>query len=123
MSGSTSPRQYQSPSPALVVCAFAVSVAAVVVLDAGQLYGSIVFKGTGVVGAAVDIDCGGTVTSGTTAAGGAYRIDVRPEGQCSLTLPAWGGRPSAIVFSNPNPAAYNFELVEVSSGQFELRRR
>jgi hypothetical protein len=123
MSGPTSARPYEPPPRAFIVCAFAVAVTAVVVVHAGQLYGSIVFKGTGVVGAAVEIDCGGTVTRGTTAAGGAYRIDVRPEGQCSLTLPVWGGHPSAIVFSNPNPAAFNFELVEVSSGQFELRRR
>jgi hypothetical protein len=33
------------------------------------------------------------------------------------------GRPSASVFSSPNPALYNFDLVKLGDGKFELRRR
>ena len=92
------------------------------VLCAGQLYGSIILRGAGVSGAAIEVHCGGAVTPGTTAAGGAYRINVPQQGQCKLTLPRVPGSPSAIVFSNPNPSAYSFELIDVG-GRFELRRR
>ena len=48
----------------------------------------------------------------TTAADGAYRINVPQQGQCTLALPDQAGKPSAMVFSSPNPALYNFELVK-----------
>jgi hypothetical protein len=94
------------------------------VLFAGQLYGSVIFRGTGVPGAAIEINCGGSVTPGVTVAGGAYRVNVQQQGQCSFSLPGYAGRPSAVVFSNPNPSAYSFELIEVAGGRsYELRRR
>jgi hypothetical protein len=33
------------------------------------------------------------------------------------------GKPSAMIFSTPNPTAYNFQLVKLADGKFELRRR
>lgn len=93
------------------------------VLFAGQLYGSVISRGNGLVGATIEINCGGAVTSGATVAGGAYRINVGPQGQCAFTLPQYPGRPSAVVFSTPNPSAYNFELVDVGGGRYALRRR
>ena len=107
------------------------------VLDAGQIYGTIVSEGKGLPSANVEIKCGAecipkfvedfkcgadTVT-GSTAADGAYRINVAPQGQCTLTLTAVAGRPSAAIFSGPNPALYNFELVKLGDGKLELRRR
>jgi hypothetical protein len=93
------------------------------VLYAGQIYGSIASAGKGVGKATIQINCGGATTSGVTAADGSYRINVGQEGQCTLSLPDYAGQPSAVIFSNPNPSAYNFELVRRSDGNYELRRR
>ena len=89
---------------------------------AGQVYGTIVMDGKGVGGTNIEITCGSDVTKGTTAADGAYRINVPQQGQCTLVLPDQSGKPSAMVFSTPNPAAYNFELVKSGNGH-ELKRR
>ena len=94
------------------------------VLSAGQIYGTIVADGKGVKDVAVDIKCGSNeAVSAKTAADGAYRINVAQQGQCTLTLPSYEGKPSAMVFSTPNPSAYNFELVKLPDGKFELKRR
>ncbi len=93
------------------------------VAGAGPIYGTIVLEGKGLKEVGVEIQCGkDEPVSGTTAADGAYRINVPQQGQCTLALPSYQGRPSAVIFSSPNPAAYNFELVK-TEGKFELRRR
>jgi hypothetical protein len=92
-------------------------------LLAGQIYGSLTAGGKGVAGAAVEIDCGGAITRGSTAPDGTYRIDVRQEGQCTFTLPDYAGRPSAVIFSKPEPSLYHFELVSRPDRTYELRRR
>ena len=93
--------------------------------------------GGGIVGRVADEEGGGLpgvtveakspalqgVRTTTTAADGSYRINVSEQGQCTLTLPSYEGRPSAAVFSGPNPAAYNYELVKLSDGKYELKRR
>lgn len=95
-----------------------------VVLDAGQIYGTIVSEGQAVKSANIEIKCGtADAVTGATAADGAYRINVAQQGQCTLTLSGYAGRPSFAVFSSPNPALYNFELVKLGDGKFELRRR
>ena len=95
-----------------------------VVLYAGQVYGTIVFGGEGVKAVAVAIQCGDEApATGTTAADGSYRINVKQQGQCTLTLPSYEGRPSAVVFSTPNPSLYNFELTKLADGKYQLRRR
>ena len=94
------------------------------VLSAGQIYGTIVADGKGIKDVSVDIKCGSNdAVSAKTAADGAYRINVTQQGQCTLTLPSYEGKPSAMVFSTPNPSAYNFELVKLPDGKFELKRR
>src|SRR5262245_26579819 len=91
---------------------------------AGQVYGTIVLDGKGVSGAAVEITCGSNpAVTGTTAADGAYRMNVPQEGQCTIVLPGHAGKPSAMVFSSPNPALYNFELVKGGDGNYQLKRR
>jgi len=109
----------------LIRCAcFIIALFVPAVLHAGQIYGTIVSEGQGLKGANIEIQCGSAAAvAGTTAADGAYRINVLPQGQCTLTLPDQAGRPSAAVFSTPNPSLYNFELVKLSDGKFELRRR
>jgi hypothetical protein len=95
-----------------------------VVLEAGQIYGTIVLEGQGIKSANVEIQCGtNDPVTGTTGADGAYRINVPQQGQCTFTLPGYTGRPSASIFSSPNPALYNFDLVKLGGGKFELRRR
>ena len=94
------------------------------VADAGQIYGTIILGGQGVKGAPIEIQCGKeAAVTGTTAADGSYRINVSQQGQCTLTLTSYEGRPSAAVFSGPNPAAFNYELVKLSDGKYELKRR
>ena len=101
---------------------FALLVPAVVY--GGQIYGTIVMDGQGVKSAALEIQCGkDDPVKGTTAADGSYRVNVEQQGQCTLTLPSYEGRPSAAIFSGPNPAAYNYELVKGANGKFELKRR
>lgn len=95
----------------------------VAVLYAGQIYGSIIFQGKGVSKATIEITCREGTTSGVTAADGTYRVNVSQEGQCTLSLPDFAGRPSAVIFSGPSPSAYNFELVRHPDGSYELRRR
>ncbi len=107
--------------PITYVC-LALAVAIPSVVHAGQVYGTIVMDGKGVGGANVEITCGSDVTKGTTAADGAYRINVPQQGQCTLAMPDQAGKPSAMVFSTPNPALYNFELVKTGNGH-ELKRR
>ena len=103
---------------------FAIALAVPSLAQAGQVYGTIVMDGKGVGGAGIEITCGSDAAAkGTTAADGAYRINVQPQGQCTLTLPDHPGKPTATVFSGPNPALYNFELVKNGDGNFELKRR
>lgn len=102
---------------ALALCASAV-------LSAGPIYGTIVADGQPLKDTEVEIKCGEEAPlKGKTAADGAYRINVTPQGQCSLTLPTYMGKPSAMIFSTPNPTLYNFQVVKVAEGKFELRRR
>ena len=110
------------PLTASLCVAFAFALSAV--LSAGQIYGTIVADNQPVKDTEIEIKCGEEAPlKGKTAADGAYRINVTPQGQCSLTLPTYAGKPSATIFSTPNPALYNFTLVKVADGKFELKRR
>jgi len=94
------------------------------VLNAGQLYGTIVSDGQPLKGASFEIRCGNEpAVTGSTAGDGTYRINVPQQGQCTFALPTFEGRPSATVFSTPNPASFNFELAKLADGKYELRRR
>jgi len=90
---------------------------------AGQLYGSIVEAGKPVASAPISISCAGAETTGTTGADGQYRINVSQEGRCSFSLPSHAGKPTAVVFSQAAPSAYNFEVAKKPDGSFELRVR
>lgn len=110
------------PLKAGLCLAFALCASAV--LSAGPIYGTIVADGQPVKDTEVEIKCGEEAPlKGKTAADGAYRINVPQQGQCSLTLPTYMGKPSAMIFSTPNPTLYNFQVVKVAEGKFELRRR
>ena len=110
------------PITAGLCFAFALSVSAVV--SAGPIYGTIVAENLPVIDTDIEIKCGEDAPlKGKTAADGAYRISVPKEGQCSLTLPTLAGKPSAAIFSTPNPTLYNFSVVKNAEGKLELKRR
>lgn len=110
------------PLKAGLCVAFALAASAV--LSAGQIYGTIVADNQPVKDTDIEIKCGEEAPlKGKTAADGAYRINVPQQGQCSLTLAAYPGKPSATIFSTPNPALYNFEVVKNAEGKVELKRR
>jgi len=105
------------------VC-FALALSASVALSAGQVYGTIVADNQPLKDTDIEVKCGEDAPlKGKTAADGAYRLNVTQQGQCALTLPTYAGKPSATIFSTPNPALYNFVLVKIAEGKFELRRR
>jgi hypothetical protein len=92
------------------------------VASAGQVYGTIVMDGKGVGGASIEIQCGSdAAVTGATGVDGAYRSNVPQQGQCTLSLPSHG-KASAMIFSSPNPSAFNFELVKAGD-KYELKRK
>ena len=106
----------------LLRCVFVIAALLVpAALYAGQVYGTIVMDGKGVGGANIEIQCGDATTPGTTGADGSYRINVPQQGQCTLSLPSHG-KASAMIFSGPNPSAFNFELVKAGD-KYELKRK
>jgi hypothetical protein len=109
--------------PITCVC-LAIALFVPAVLYAGQVYGTIVSEGQALKSVNIEIQCGkDAAVTGATSADGSYRINVPQQGQCSLTLPTYAGRPSATIFSSPNPSLYNFDLVKLADGKYELRRR
>ena len=110
------------PIAAGLCFAFALSVS--VVLSAGPIYGTIVADNQPVKDTDIEIKCGEDApVKGKTAADGAYRISVPKDGQSTLTLPTSAGKPSATIFSTPNPTLYNFEIIKLADGKYELKRR
>lgn len=110
--------------PLKVGLCFIFALAASALLSAGQVYGTIVADNGPLKDTDIEIKCGEDApVKAKTAADGAYRINVPQQGQCSLTLPTLTGKPSATVFSTPNPALYNFSVVKNSEGKLELKRR
>ena len=107
----------------LKYCCLAIAVTFPALLYAGQIYGSVTSSGKAVARATIEINCSGALTRGATNADGSYRINVPQQGQCKLTLPDYTGQPSAVIFSNPNPAPFSFELVRRTDGNYELRIR
>jgi len=92
-------------------------------LSAGQIYGSVTTGGRAIARVGVAVSCGGAVTTGVTADDGSYRMNIPQQGRCRFEIPNYQGRPSADVFSHPNPAQYDFDLVRRPDGSYELRRR
>ena len=103
---------------------FALALSLSVEVSAGAIYGTIVAENQPVKDTEIEIQCGKDAPlKGKTAADGAYRINVTPQGQCTLTLPTYAGKPSTTIFSTPNPTLYNFAIVKVADGKYELKRR
>ena len=91
-------------------------------LRAGPMSGSIFFNGNALRRAPISIACPGGSASGSTLDDGSYRINVSPEGRCTFTVTGPGFQASAVVFSYPTAAQYDFVVVRVGNG-YELRRR
>jgi hypothetical protein len=90
-------------------------------VDAGAIYGSILFNGAGLKGGAITITCGAETVKGATLDDGSYRITA-PEGRCTFTVAAGFGMASAEVTSASSATRYSFEVVKGGSG-YELRRQ
>ena len=117
-------RVYDNRMKPFVTVCLALLLLVPAIVDAGQIYGSIVFEGKGLKSAAIEIQCGkDEPVKGTTGADGSYRINVTQQGQCTIALPGYEGHPSASIFSGPNPAAFNYELTKLADGKYELKRR
>jgi hypothetical protein len=102
-------------------CLVAVSLLVPATVDAGAIYGTILFNGAGLKGAAITIACGGDSVKGNTLDDGSYRITT-PEGRCTFTVAGSFGTASAEVTSASSATRYTFEVVKGGSG-FELRRQ
>ena len=90
-------------------------------VEAGAIYGSILFNGAGLKGGAITVTCGGESVKGATLDDGSYRI-TSPEGRCTFAVTGTFGTASADVTSASSATRYNFEVVKGASG-FELRRQ
>jgi hypothetical protein len=105
-----------------IACALAAAtLLAATRVDAGAIYGSILFNGAGLKGGAITVTCGGESVKGATLDDGSYRI-TSPEGRCTFTVTGSFGTASAEVTSAPSATRYNFEVVK-GAGGFELRRQ
>ena len=91
-------------------------------VDAGAIYGSILFNGAGLKGGAITVTCGAESVKGATLDDGSYRLTT-PEGRCTFSVasPAFG-TVSAEVTSASSATRYSFEVVKGGSG-YELRRQ
>src|SRR5690349_16887437 len=87
-------------------------------LAAGQIYGSVTTGGRAVPRARIAVTCGGAITPAATADDGSYRMNVPQQGRCTMEISSYPGRPSAAVFSYPNPTQYDFDLVRRSDGSY-----
>jgi hypothetical protein len=84
------------------------------------MYGSVTQGGRGVPRAHILVQCLGGPSEGDTIGDGSFRLNVVPEGKCTFTLPAYPGA-SANVSSYGNPTHYDFQLVALPGGRYELR--
>ena len=90
-------------------------------VDAGAIYGTILFNGAGLKGAAITIACGSESVKGNTLDDGSYRITA-PEGRCTFSVAGSFGTASAEVTSASSATRYSFEVVK-GAGGYELRRQ
>lgn len=105
-----------------IACALVVATLLVAArVDAGAIYGSILFNGAGLKGGAITVTCGAESVKGATLDDGSYRV-TSPEGRCTFTVTGSFGTASADVTSASSATRYNFEVVKGASG-FELRRQ
>jgi len=94
-------------------------------LDAGPIYGVILFDSRALGGAAISIACpGAPPATGTTLDDGTYRVPVSRQGRCTFTVTSrsFAGPARADVVSLQDAAQYNFVVMPVGTG-YELRRR
>ena len=92
------------------------------VATAGPIYGTILFNGAALKGAAIVIACADQTVKGATLDDGSYRLSA-PEGRCTLTVTSDAfGKASAAVVSSSSAARYSFNVVKGGDG-YELRRQ
>jgi hypothetical protein len=85
--------------------------AAVPMILAGNVYGTIRSMNAPVQGASVSMTCGKESVPGKTDADGVYRLFVRATGACQLVVDIPGRRLTAPVYSYDRPTAYDFDVM------------
>ena len=94
-------------------------------LNAGPIYGVILFNSRALSGASISINCPGVApATGLTLNDGSYRVPVKAQGRCTFTVTGGGlnGPAHADVVPLQDAVQYNFTVMVVD-GRFELRRR
>ena len=95
------------------------------VASAAQITGNL-REGDRAVGAgiAVVVKCDADTYPGNTDAFGSYSIFVPHEGKCVLTVEYQGHTTGGFeIYSYPDPAKYDFDLVRAGDGTYSLTRR
>ena len=92
-------------------------------LAGGQIFGTLTEGGKAIAsGVEVLVDCSGEQAKGTTDNFGAYRVNVKKTGRCTLTLAYKGQQPTATIASLAEPVSADFEL-QAQGGKYVLVRR
>ena len=73
---------------------------------AGQIYGTILADGQPLRNASVIMQCGSARDAQTTSPSGTYRLFVKADGQCTMTI--GGAMVDKPVFLYASPTRYNF---------------
>ena len=93
-------------------------------LDAGPIYGVILFNSRALAGASIRVACpGAPPAAGSTLGDGSYRVPVPRQGKCTFTVtsPGFRGPASTDIVSVQDAAQYNFVVVAGNAG-YQLRR-
>jgi hypothetical protein len=84
------------------------------------------FQSRALNGAAITIVCpGAPPITGSTLDDGSYKVPVPRQGRCTFTVTsrAFSGPARTDVVSLQDAARYNFEVVAITNGRYELQRR
>ena len=90
---------------------------------AGQIYGTLRESDRPIANVKIEVVCGNNTYSAVTDNSGLYRLFAKDTGRCVARAYYQNQAPQTGIDSYPNPAHYDFDLVRLPNGQYELRRR
>lgn len=70
----------------------------------------------------IEVNCNGQVYKAKTDSYGAYSLNVG-KGKCEFKLYYKGKTPTAVLYSSNNPLRYDFEIIALKGGLYQLRRK
>lgn len=71
----------------------------------------------------VGVVCGSSTYSAVTDNYGSYRLFARETGKCTLRVYYKSQLPQIVIDSYNDPAHYDFDLIRLPDGRYELRRK